>query len=100
MPADLIEITWYRAQGLVEGEGHVPGLTGEDGKDRRQLRAKLAAGKQPPIEEYRAPGQSAVGPCGFGGQCSNGKCEQERCDDRGKHPHGGAQCVFGKIPRR
>ena len=51
--ADLVEVARHGAQRLVEAEGHVPGLGGEDGEDRGALRAELAAGEQAHEEDRR-----------------------------------------------
>ena len=50
---DLVEIGRHRAQRLVEGEGHVPGLTGEDREDRGEFRAQGVAGEEAEEERHR-----------------------------------------------
>ena len=43
----------YGPQRLVETEGHVPRLTGEDGENRREFRAEDAAGRQRQEKHHR-----------------------------------------------
>ena len=55
---DFIEIGRHGAQRLVERKGHVPGLAGEDGEDRRQFRAQRVAGEEAE-EEGHGEGEKA-----------------------------------------
>jgi len=43
--ARLIEIAGDRPERLVEAESHIPGLAGENRKDRSQLRSRAFPGK-------------------------------------------------------
>ncbi len=46
-PSDTsLQVARHGLQRLVEAEGHVPGLGGEDREDRRQLRPEHPPGKQ------------------------------------------------------
>ena len=57
-PSCLLQFFRNRAQGLIEAEGHVPGLAGEDGEDRRELRAQNPPGRQRQ-EEHEGHGNEA-----------------------------------------
>ena len=110
---DLVEIARHGAQRLIETEGHVPGLAGEDREDRRAFRAEHRAGEQAE-EKGHGKGQEAedrhrlqnveqrdqnhFGAPAFGGERRIGEGEDERGRHRREHAQRRAQRVIGQIP--
>jgi hypothetical protein len=103
--ACFIEIVWDGAQGLEEAEGHVPGLAGEDGKDRGKLGAQRPVRRQGD-EEHHGEGEIAqhrygledieewdqhhLGAAALRRQRAVSEAEDERYAEREQHPQDSA----------
>nr|BFE96143.1 hypothetical protein GCM10020185_66790 [Pseudomonas brassicacearum subsp. brassicacearum] len=90
LSADLVKIVGHGSQRLIETEGHVPDLTGEDGEDGRALHAGFLA-REKSHEEHNGKRKKAKDWHGLeniqGGQdndCSLAAFGGQRGDDQGK----------------
>ena len=108
----LVEIARYRPQRLIEREGHVPGLTREDCKDRSALGAKRASGKRAgkncDCEREKAQhgyrlqyvengDEHHLRPAALGCERRIGEREKEREGESNEHAQHRAQRIIGQI---
>ncbi|MEJ1969309.1 MAG: hypothetical protein WDN03_11860 [Rhizomicrobium sp.] len=102
------------AQRLIEAEGHVPGLTGEDGEHRRQLGPEHPSGRQRHeeddgdgdeaedrhrLEDVQERDQDRAGARALGRPGGIGEGEDQRCPERDEPAQRGAQRVFRQVGR-
>src|SRR5450755_2715314 len=104
----------HAAQGLIEAEGHIPGLTREDCEDRRELRSRDTSGckreKKHHGHRYKAEDRHRLqnveewyekdfGAPALRGESRIGKSKRERGDHRDQHAQAATRAVADKFPR-
>mmetsp|Transcript_21587 Transcript_21587/g.51171 ORF Transcript_21587/g.51171 Transcript_21587/m.51171 type:complete len:655 (+) Transcript_21587:263-2227(+) len=108
----LLQLARHGAQRLVEAEGHVPGLAGEDGEQRRQLHTEQIAREQRDegrhrdgleaqdgngLQDVQQRHQHLLGRLDLGGQHRKHAGEQHRGPEGDEHAQRGAQQVIGQV---
>jgi len=106
--ARFVEVIWNGAQRLEKTERHIPGLAGEDCKNRCKFGSQRPVRRQA-NEEHHGEGKISKHRDGLenieewdeqhfcaaalGSQRAVGECEDERCRERQQHPQGRPQRV-------